>query len=156
MSRRTGLLCAGPSPGQHLRRHDPEREPGIDQLVAQAHSRQLTALDDGLESGLPGITDLVEVVECGATVEIGHGDLMTRGPQLVGELADTLGQVLRMMEQDHIGHRHAPRCAVSVGRVRSDSQVIAWVFAHHTAGPAGNAGVSVRGRVNCAVARGRR
>ena len=98
-------LRARPGLSQHLRRQHAEREPGIDEVIGQALGGDPTALEDGVEAHLLGVGDaLVEGVERCAIVEIGNGDLMSGSTQLVGELADAIGEALGVMEQDDIGH----------------------------------------------------
>ena len=63
------------------------------------------ALDDRVEADLLHVTRaLVDGAERHAVVEIGHGDLMPGGAQLVGEVADAVGEALAVMEQDDVGH----------------------------------------------------
>src|SRR5664279_1831309 len=65
-----------------------------------------------------------EGVECRAVVEIGNGDPVAGGAQLFGELADAVGEALRVVEQDHIGHERSSGCAgrsVAMGTVAVSS-----------------------------------
>ena len=47
---------------------------------------------------------VVETVEDRAVVEIGYGNVMAGGAQLLGELANALGEALAVGEQDDVGH----------------------------------------------------
>jgi hypothetical protein len=50
-----GSFRAGTRLGQHLRRHRPERQPGVHDSVRQALSGESTALDHCLEAKLFGV-----------------------------------------------------------------------------------------------------
>ena len=100
-----GALRARPGLGQHLRGQHPEREPGVDDLVRQALGGGPAALDDRVESDLPGVGDAVrQGAEGLALVEVGHGHPVAGAAELVCELADPVGEALRVMEHDDVGH----------------------------------------------------
>jgi hypothetical protein len=66
--------------GQHLRGHDPEGDPGIDDFVGQAVGGDSAALDDGVEADPLGVANaLGKVGEDLAVVEIVVGFVQRNG-----------------------------------------------------------------------------
>ena len=100
-----GTLGAGPGLGEHLRGQHPEREPGVDEFVRQGFGSGLAALHDRVEADLPGMGNaLLQGGEGLALVKVRDGHPVTRGAELVCELADPVGEALRVMEHDDVGH----------------------------------------------------
>jgi hypothetical protein len=91
--------------GQHLRRHSPEREAAVDELVGQALGREAPALDDRLEADLTRVGHALGAVREGlAVVEIRDMDDVSGGAELLGEGEAPGGQPVDVVEEQHLGH----------------------------------------------------
>jgi hypothetical protein len=100
-----GSLRTGPCLGQHLRRHHPEREAGIDDFVRQVVSGESTALDDRVEADLFGVVNAVGEFGEGLTVvEIWRVHDVSGSAESIGEGEAPGRQALSMMEEQNFGH----------------------------------------------------
>ena len=98
-------LRAGARLRQHLSRHRPEREPGVDELVRQAVGGEATALADRPEANLRRVPDtLVEVDERLTVVEIRGMNDVPGSAELVGESEEPRRLPLRVVEKKYLSH----------------------------------------------------
>ena len=100
-----GSFGARTSLGQHLRRHHPERESAVDELVRQALSGESTALEDRVEADLLRVADaLVERSERLAVIEIRSMDGVSGSAEFVRERKESGCLSLRMVKKQDLGH----------------------------------------------------
>jgi hypothetical protein len=98
-------LCARACLRERLRRHDAEREPGVDDPSRQAFGGGLAPLEDRAEAGLSRVTDAVfEVVEGVALVEVRRVHDMPAGAELISEGEHAGCEALRVMKEHDLGH----------------------------------------------------
>jgi len=91
--------------GQHLRRHAPEREPGVDEVLGQVFGSHLAALEDGVESDQLRVGHAVlDLVEPLALVQVRGVDDMPGRAELVGERDHPGGQTLGVVEEQDLSH----------------------------------------------------
>ncbi|MEJ7720704.1 MAG: hypothetical protein WKF58_09770 [Ilumatobacteraceae bacterium] len=102
---RSNAACARSGLSQLLRRHHPEREPGVDDAAGQFVRCANAALADLPEADLTGVRHaLVEGLERAAVVEVGRVHRVPRSTQFVGKGEEPRRLSLRMVEQQHFGH----------------------------------------------------
>jgi len=91
---------------QFLSGENPERESGVNHMMWQARGGKQTLLDDGFDPDRLGERYAgIEIVERSPVIEIRHMDGMTSLSHLVREGDYSGCKSLRMMKQQHFGHR---------------------------------------------------
>ena len=115
-----GALGTGPGLGEHLRGQHPEREPGVNKFVRQGLGCGPAAIHDRAEADLLGMGHAVlQGGEGLALIEVRDGHPVTRGAELVRVPADPVGEALRVMEHDDVGHG----CSLRLRSGRTDLPV---------------------------------
>ena len=96
---------AGPGLSEHLSRHHPHGEPGVDQVGTQLLALGDPLVEDGAEPDRPSVRHpLLQSWEGLAFEEIGGVHRMTGGTQLISKCFDSRSQALNVVEQEYLGH----------------------------------------------------
>lgn len=94
---------------QLLRRHDAQREAGVDELGGQLVGGPDAAPEDLVEADLPGVADSgIQGVERAAVIAVRRVHGVTGAAQFVGERHDARRESVRVVEQHYFSHLDTP------------------------------------------------